>query len=310
MQNPCSNIYDERIRMKQQKDKAVMKNQKIWLITGVSRGLGKALAQAVLDQGDIVIGTTRNGKADLNGDSYNLKLFELELTDPAQIKQTVEAAYQLHGRLDVVVNNAGYGLLGALEEASDAEVKHVFDVNFFGVVHLIQAVLPYLRQQRSGHLVNISSIAGLAPMAGSSLYAAAKSAVEGVSQALAQEVEPLGIKVTLVEPGAFRTDFLSDHSIVNSQTRIADYQPTSGKAVQYLADIAGKQLGNPDLGAQAIIKAIAAENPPLHLVLGSDALQRTRANIQSLTTTLNAWEEVSKSTDFRDISNFMKGSGG
>lgn len=277
------------------------KDKKIWLITGVSRGLGKALAQAVLDQGDIVIGTTRNGKADLNGDANALNLFELELTDPAQIKQTIEGAYQLHGRLDVVVNNAGYGLLGAIEEASDEDIKNTFDVNFFGVVHVIKAVLPYLRQQRSGHIVNISSIAGLAPMAGSGLYAAAKFAVEGVSQSLAQEVAPLGIQVTLVEPGAFRTDFLSDRSIRNSRTSIADYLPTSGKAIQYLADINGKQLGNPDLGAQAIIKAVESEDSPLHLVLGSDALERTRTKIQSMTRNLNAWEAVSKSTDFQDM---------
>lgn len=276
-------------------------NKKIWLITGVSRGLGKALAQAVLDRGYTVIGTTRSGKADLKGDANSLHLFELELTDLAQIKQTVDAAYQLHGRLDVVVNNAGYGLLGALEEASDEEIKQVFDVNFFGVVHLLQAVLPYLRQQRSGHLVNVSSIAGLAPMAGSSLYAAAKCAVEGVSQALAQEVAPLGIQVTLVEPGAFRTDFLTDHSIRISQPQIADYQPTSGKAVQHLADINGKQLGDPALGAEAIIKAVESETPPLHLVLGSDALQRTHAKIQAMTTLLNDWEAVSKSTDFQDV---------
>ena len=278
-----------------------MNGKKIWLITGVSRGLGKALAQAVLDKGDMVVGTTRNGNADLNGDTDRLKLFALELTDKAQIQKTVAAAYQLHGRLDVVVNNAGYGLLGAIEESSDEEVKRVFDVNFFGVLQVVKAVLPYFRQQRSGHIVNISSIAGLAPMAGSGLYAAAKSAVEGVSQSLAQEVEPLGIKVTLVEPGEFRTDFLTDHSISNSQTSIEDYLPTSGKAVQRLADINGKQLGNPALGAQAIIKAVEAENPPLHLVMGSDALARTRANIEALTTNLNNWEEVTKSTDFPDM---------
>ncbi len=280
-------------------------DKKIWLITGVSRGLGKALAQAVLNQGDIVIGTTRSGKADLSGDANSLKLFKLELTDPAQIKQTVEAAYQLHRRLDVIVNNAGYGLLGALEETSDEDIQRVFDVNFFGVVHLIQEVLPYLRRQRSGHLVNLSSIAGLAPMAGSSLYAAAKSAIEGVSQALAQEVEPLGIKVTLIEPGAFRTDFLSANSIVNSHIKIADYQPTSGKAVHHLADIAGKQLGDPNLSAQAIIKAVESENPPLHLVLGSDALKRTRTKLEAMTKNLEAWEAVSKSTDFLDLATVL-----
>lgn len=276
-------------------------DKKIWLITGVSRGLGKALAQAVLIKGDIVIGTTRDGIADLNGDANTLKLFKLELTERGEIRQTVEAAYQLHGRLDVIVNNAGYGLLGAIEESTDDEIKRVFDVNFFGAVYVIKAVLPYLRQQGSGHIVNISSIAGLAPMAGSGFYAAAKCAIEGVSQSLAQEVEPLGIKVTLVEPGAFRTDFLSDHSISNSRANIADYLPTSGKAIKHLTDINGKQLGNPDLGAQAIIKAVESENPPLHLVLGSDALERTRTKIQSMTKNLNAWEAVSKSTDFQDL---------
>lgn len=276
-------------------------DKKVWLITGVSRGLGKALAQAVLDKGDIVIGTTRDGKADINGDSNNLKLFGLELTDTVQIRQTVELAYKLHGRLDVIVNNAGYGLLGAIEESSDEEIKRVFDVNFFGVVQVVKAVLPYLRQQRSSHIVNISSIAGLAPAAGSGLYAAAKFAVEGVSQSLAQEIEPLGIKVTLVEPGAFRTDFLTDHSITNSRTRIADYLPTSGKAMQHLADINGKQLGDPVLGAQAIIKVVEAENPPLHLVMGSDALERTRAKLEAMNKNLDAWEAVSKSTDFQEL---------
>ncbi len=276
-----------------------MNDKKIWLITGVSRGLGKALAQVVLDRGDIVIGTTRDGKADLNA-ANNLSLLPLELTDPVQIQQTVEAAYKLHDRLDVIVNNAGYGLLGAIEESSDEEIKRVFEVNFFGVVQVVKAVLPHLRRQRSGHIVNVTSIAGLAPGAGSGLYAAAKSAVEGVSQSLAQEVEPLGIKVTLVEPGAFRTDFLTDRSISNSRTSIEDYLPTSGKAVQYLADINGKQLGDPALGAQAIVTAVESEHPPLHLVLGSDALKRTRAKIQSLTDTLDTWEELSKSTDFQE----------
>ena len=269
-----------------------MKDSKIWLITGVSRGLGKALAQAVLDRGDIVIGTTRDGKADFPENADRLKLLNLELTNTKQIKETVAAAYQLYGRLDFIVNNAGYGLLGAIEEASNEEIRHVLEVNFFGVVGVIKTVLPYLRQQSGGHIVNVSSIAGLAPMAGSGFYAAAKFALEGFSQSLAQEVEPLGIKVTLVEPGAFRTDFLSDSSIVNSQISISDYLPTSGKAVQYLSDLEGKQPGDPVSGAQAIVKAVTAENPPLHLVLGSDALQRTRAKIQALNNILNEWEEV------------------
>ncbi len=274
------------------------KRQRVWFITGISRGLGKALAQVVLAAGDAVIGTTRTGKADWTQDEPGLTLMPLELTDTEAIRKTVADAYALHDRLDVVLNNAGYGLLGAVEEASAEETAHAFAVNFQGPLAVMTAVLPFLRQQRSGHIVNVSSIAGLAPMAGSGLYAAAKFALEGVSEALAQEVAPLGIRITLVEPGAFRTEFLSSDSIRRSEDRIGDYDQTAGKNVDYLATIAGRQAGDPERGARAILAAVDAERPPLHLVLGSDALRRTREKLATLSAELEAWHQLSTSTDY------------
>lgn len=270
------------------------------MITGISRGLGKELARAVLIQGDVVIGTTRSGTVDLGTDivTERLHVLPMELSDGQQIHATVEQAHALYGRLDVIVNNAGYGLLGAIEEATDDEAEEVFAINFFGPLNVIRAVLPFLRAQRSGHILNVSSLAGMVPMAGWGLYAAAKSAIEGLSQSLAQEVNSLGIRVTLVEPGAFRTDFLSDHSSRNSDHRIDDYAPTAHANLVYLTEIDGKQIGDPKLGALAIIKAVEAETPPMHLVLGSDALDHVRENQAQLTSNLSTWESVSLSTDF------------
>ena len=274
------------------------KQQRIWLITGISRGLGKAVAEAVLAAGDIVVGTTRSGKVDWGEGERGMTVVPLELTDTKAVRKTVADAQALYRRLDVVLNNAGYGLLGAVEEASAEETEHVFAVNFRGPLAVMTAVLPFLRQQRSGHIVNVSSIAGLAPMAGSGLYAAAKFALEGASEALAQEVAPLGIKVTLVEPGAFRTEFLSSDSIRRSEDRIGDYDQTAGKNVDYLATIAGKQAGDPERGAKAILAAVDAERPPLHLVLGSDALRRTREKLATFSAEIDAWHQLSVSTDY------------
>ena len=274
------------------------KGQRVWLITGISRGLGQSLAQAVLAAGDAVIGTTRTGEVDWGQSEPKLTVMALELTDALAVRRTVSDAYALHGRLDVVLNNAGYGLLGAIEEASEEETQHVFAVNFLGPLAVMTAALPFLRRQRGGHIVNISSIAGLAPMAGSGLYAAAKFALEGASEALAQEVAPFGVKVTLVEPGAFRTEFLSAASIRRSENRIEDYDGTAGKNVDYLATIAGKQAGDPERAAEAILAAVEAERPPLHLVLGTDALRRTREKLATLSGELDAWQQLSASTDY------------
>jgi NAD(P)-dependent dehydrogenase (short-subunit alcohol dehydrogenase family) len=274
--------------------------KKVWFITGVSRGLGKDLAQALLDRGEIVVGTSRSGTADLDTGSGELHVLPLDLTAPDGARAAVERAHALHGRLDVIVNNAGFGLLGAVEEADEVEAEQVFQVNFFGPLRVIRAALPLLRARRGGHVVNVSSIAGLAPMAGSGLYAATKFALEGMSESLAQEVAPLGIRVTLVEPGAFRTDFLSPHSLRVAARRIEDYAPTSGKVVRRLETIAGRQLGDPFLAARAIIEAVESPAPPLHLVLGSDALERARTKLRRLRDELDRWEPVSRGTDYLD----------
>jgi NAD(P)-dependent dehydrogenase (short-subunit alcohol dehydrogenase family) len=270
----------------------------IWFITGISRGFGKALAAALLSDGDTVIGTTRNGEAPIEDDTGRLHTLSLDVTDGAAVRSVVAEAHALYGRLDVIVNNAGYGLLGSVEEATDDQIAQMFDVNFHGTRRVVQAVLPYLRAQRSGHIVNVTSIAGLAPGSGTGYYAASKFAVEGMSQSLAQEVAPLGIKVTLVEPGAFRTDFLSEHSIRARQIGIDDYASTAGAALAALENMAGKQIGNPDRAAEAIIKAVRSPKPPLHLVLGSDAYRRTLDKQKSFAAELDAWKDVTLGTDY------------
>ena len=271
---------------------------KTWLITGVSRGLGQALAQAALDRGDTVIGTVREGSPDLHASKGTLHVLSLEIGDAAAVEAAVGQAFTLGGHIDVIVNNAGYGLLGAIEEATDAEVERLFEVNVFGPFRLIRAALPRLRAQGFGHIVNITSIAGRAPMASSGAYAAAKSAMEGLSQGLSQEVAPLGIKVTAVAPGGFRTDFLSNHSIRRSGSLAAVYADTVGKALSHLDAIAGRQIGDPARAAAAILTIVDADTPPLHLLLGSDALRRTREKIDAVIEEIDRWEDLTRSTDF------------
>ncbi len=270
----------------------------VWFITGISSGLGRALAEAVLKGGGTVVGTTRSGKATLAAGDGKLHVLPLEVTDAGQIRRVVTQAHALRGHLDVVVNNAGYGLLGSIEEATDEEAAHVFAVNFFGPLRVIQAALPLLRVQGHGHIVNVTSIAGRAPMASSGLYAAAKSALEGLSISLAQEVGALGIKVTAVAPGGFRTEFLSERSVRRSQRTLSAYDATVGKAVAHLDEIAGKQIGDPARGAEAIIAAVQVDEPPLHLLLGSDALARTRAKLDASAAEIARWEATTAGTDF------------
>ncbi|MEC4590427.1 MULTISPECIES: oxidoreductase [Nitrospirillum] len=271
--------------------------QQVWFITGVSRGFGRELARTLLDQGQVVIGTTRDGQSDLPADG-RLHILPLDVTDAAQVKETVAKAHALHGRLDVVVNNAGYGLLGAVEDADTTATRQMFEVNFFGALAVMQAALPLMRARRSGHIVNITSIAGLAPGVGSGLYAASKFALEGVSLSLAQEVAPLGIGITLVEPGAFRTDFLTDHSLRLTGAPIADYAATAGAAVARLQALNGRQPGDPVLAARAIVAAVRSPNPPLHLVLGTDAWNRVQARQEAFTANLADWRTVTLGTDF------------
>lgn len=273
---------------------------KVWFITGISRGLGKSLAEEALARGEIVIGTTRNGETTIIDTKDNLHVLKLDVVMKEQVQEAVAKAHSIYGRLDVIVNNAGYGLLGAIEESSTLEAYDLFDVNFYGTLHVVQAALPFLRQQGHGHIINISSVAGLAPMGGYGLYAASKFAVNGLTISLAQELKPLGIKVSIVEPGAFRTDFLADTSIKYTENKISAYESTSGAVVARLNDYAGRQLGNPEIAAKAMVDLAHLANPPLHLLLGSDAVDRTKAMLKDFIAEIDQWENVSRSTDFAE----------
>ena len=271
-----------------------------WFITGISRGLGRSLAIAALANGDTVVGTVRAEGFTLGHDKGTLHVLNVDLAEGSAAEQATAEAFRLAGHIDVIVNNAGYGLLGALENAGDAEVDRLFAVDVFAPFRIMRTALPHLRRQASGHIVNVTSIAGRAPSMGSALYSAAKSALEGMSAALALEVAPLGIKVTAVAPGAFRTDFLSSHSIRKSDTADAAYAETIGKSSAAFDSMAGRQLGDPDLAAKAIIALVGSEKPPLHLLLGSDALRRARTKLDQVVDEIDAWEEVTRSTDFAE----------
>jgi len=272
---------------------------KRWFITGVSRGLGLSLAKAALARGDLVVGTVRAGKPPIDAAPDKLHVLTLDVTDGQAVARTVDEAFRLAGgRLDVVVNNAGYGLLGAVEDATDEDLQRLFATDVFGPFKVIRAALPKLRAQGDARILNITSIAGRAPGAGSGLYAAAKFALEGLTAALAQEVGPLGVKLTAVAPGAFRTDFLSSHSIQKSARRAEGYDATVGKATEAWSSMAGRQLGDPDRAALALLSIADAPEPPLHLLLGSDALKRASAKLEAVEAEIEQWKSLTVSTDF------------
>ncbi len=274
--------------------------KRVWFITGISRGLGRELAQGILDEGGVVVGTTRSGKADLDPGAGELHVLAVDVNNVKQVNAAVEKAHGFHWRLDVVVNNAGYGLLGAVEEVELAQARQVFDTNFFGSLNVIRAALPFLRAQRRGHIVNVSSVGGFCSVAGAGLYSASKFALEGMSESLAQELAPLGIRVTIVEPGAFRTDFLTSQSLHRATQSIDDYEATSGKMLAHFTELDGKQQGDPAAAARAIIDVISSPSPPLRLALGSDALDRMRRKLAQVATELDRWESTSLSTSYAE----------
>jgi len=274
---------------------------RVWFITGTSQGFGRELVRAALQRGDSVIATSRNPQAvaaAFSGAGDHLLTASMDLRDPAQISSVVERAIAKFGRIDILVNNAGYGVTGAVEEASDAEIANVYETNVFGLLRVTRAVLPHMRKQRSGHIVNLSSIGGLTGMPGWGIYNSTKFAVEGLSEALAAELAPLGIGVTIVEPGPFRTDFLGG-SLVKAAIAMPDYEATAGKTRASAAERNRKQQGDPALAADAIVHAVTSPNPPLHLILGKFAYDRMSQKLDDFRREMETWRALGLGTDFK-----------
>jgi len=276
---------------------------KVWLITGSSTGLGRALAQAVLERGYHLVATARQPEQlkELS-DRYPDRVtpIALDVTNAQSIQQAVEAALNAYNRIDVLVNNAGYGTVGAIEEVNDDDIRRQFDTNLFGAINVIRAILPTLREQRSGHILNISSANGISAFAGVGIYSATKFALEAISEALAQEVKPLGIKVTIIEPGSSRTNF-SSRALSTLSHQINDYAQTSGKIVQRLQERDGKQPNDPAKVAAAMIQVVESDNPPLRLALGEDSVNLITQKLESMKAELEAWKDVSMNTAFEAV---------
>lgn len=272
----------------------------VWFITGCSSGLGRALSLAVLERGWRAVVTARDPGtvADVvAGHEERAIALALDVTDPEQITKAVRQAEDTFGRIDVLVNNAGYGYLAAVEEGEDDEVRALFDTNVFGLIATTKAVLPGMRARRAGHIVNISSLGGLVGFGATGYYHATKFAVEGLSESLAAEVAPLGVDVMIVEPAAFRTNW-SGPSMCQSATTIDDYASTAGARRNSTLATYGHQPGDPARAAQAVIDAVSAEKPPPRLLLGKAAYDIATAKLDSLRTTFEAWREVTASADF------------
>ncbi|HET9565445.1 MAG TPA: oxidoreductase [Mycobacterium sp.] len=270
-----------------------------WLITGCSTGLGRALAEAVIAGGHNAVVTARDAArvADLAVDNTDRVLaLPLDVTDTAQVTKAVSQAEEKFGGIDVLVNNAGYGYRAAVEEGDDSDIRALFETQFFGAVAMIKAVLPGMRTRRSGAIVNISTIGVQIMPAGSGYYAASKAALEAMSGALHGELKPLGISVTVVEPGAFRTDF-AGRSLTQSRTVIDDYAETAGKRRKEHDTMHGTQPGDPAKAAQAIIAVVEADEPPAFLLLGNDALSVYRRLAAARLDTIENWEHLTTSTD-------------
>jgi NAD(P)-dependent dehydrogenase (short-subunit alcohol dehydrogenase family) len=272
----------------------------VWFITGCSTGFGRELAKLVLDRGYRVVVTARDpGKVQdlIVGREGRALALQLDVTNFAEVAEAVKKADAAFGSVDVLVNNAGYGYLGALEESEEPEIRAIMETNFFGLARMIHEVIPAMRRRRRGFVVNISSIGGLVGLPGVGYYNATKFAVEGLSEALAKEVAPLGIKVLVVEPGPFRTDW-AGRSLKRSSLQIPEYSETAGATRERISGGSGQQVGDPVRAGEAILKALESDNMPLHLVLGKIALDVARAKIEKFRAELDAWEETSLSADF------------
>ncbi|HEY4387338.1 MAG TPA: oxidoreductase [Ktedonobacteraceae bacterium] len=288
----------------QQKERRRKSSNRVWFVTGSSTGFGRILAEAVLARGDRLVATARHPEKlqDL-AHRYpdRLLTLQLDVTNEEQSQEAVARTIERFGKIDVLVNNAGYGLIGAIEEASDAEVRRQFETNVFGLLNVTRAVIPVMRGQHRGHILMLSSVGGFTGSIGAGIYNASKFAVEGLSEALVQEVEPLGIRVTLIEPGYFRTDF-AGRSLMRARREIADYTHTSGTTRERMMQINGQQMGDPERAVHAMIKIVETAHPPFRLVLGADALARIRSKLASVAQELDAWEDTTLATSFEDHS--------
>ncbi len=277
-----------------------MENNKVWFVTGASKGLGLALVKKLLNEGYKVAATSRN-LSDLTKavDTQNEQFLPLavNLTSEESVREAVELTVKTFGKIDVIVNNAGYGLLGGIEELTDREARDNFEVNVFGSLNVIRKVLPYLRAQKSGHILNVSSIGGFTgAFAGAGIYCATKFAVNGFSETLSAEVAPFGIKVTIVQPGYFRTNFLSTGSLAVPQNQIADYQNVRDAINFHQNDMDQQQAGDPEKAAAAMISITTEANPPLNLFLGEDAYGLAEQKLAFVQNELETWKELTLST--------------
>ncbi|MDG3581080.1 SDR family oxidoreductase [Galbibacter pacificus] len=277
-----------------------MVTKKVWFITGASKGMGLEITKAILNNGDKVIATSRNPKnmlEKLDGNLIDLLALDLDVTNEQDVKEAINIGCHHFGRIDVVVNNAGYNLLGNIEELSNAEFRKTMDVNLFGMANVIRHVLPYLRNQKSGHIINTSSMMGYIGHAGNGSYNASKFAVIGMSEALAQELAPFGINVTILAPGTFRTSFMSEDSLSIAKNAIEGYNLE--KQVEIFRSYDGMQLGDPKKLAQVLLKISEMSSPPIHLPLGSDSFNAIKESREREREELEKWKQLSLQTDFK-----------
>jgi NAD(P)-dependent dehydrogenase (short-subunit alcohol dehydrogenase family) len=278
-----------------------MKSTKVWYVTGASRGLGLSLVKKLLSEGYRVAATSRSTsemqKAVGSNDSLRFLPLEVDLTNPDTIHESIDQTVAAFGTIDVIVNNAGYGMEGTVEELDEKDMRAIFGVNVFASISVIKYALPYLRRQRSGHIINISSVAGFVGAPGWSIYSATKSALIAFSEVLALDIQELGIKVTVVGPSGFRTGFLSKESLVTTESRISDYQTVLKTRARYAA-MNGNQDGDPEKAAALFIQLAENPEPPLHLWLGTNAIDRASEKIESMAQELKKWKNLSVSADF------------
>lgn len=277
-----------------------MSAKKVWLVTGASKGLGLTLIKKLLDEGYSVVATSRNIEPliqEVGNESAVFLPLKVNLIDNENVKNAIAKSVAHFGSIDVVVNNAGYGQMGTLEELTDEEARRNFDVNVFGSLNIIRSVMPYLRQQQSGHIFNISSIGGyFAGFAGWGIYCATKFAVAGFTESLAEEIKPFGGKATVVYPGYFRTDFLSKESVKSAKNPIAEYEEARKSEQAHLNDINGNQPNDPEKAADVLIAISKEEHPPIHLFLGNDAYDIVYKKISLVTNETKQWKSYTLST--------------